>query len=101
MDREFAFQLGPVEYRFRALEQTHFRKYPVKQLPRLVSRRGCVQGCDKRLKAHPAPVNAMVDNESVHDVHDLDQVYLVALWRHAGRFPSQLPSIGKKQAATR
>ena len=46
-----------------------------------------VQSGGERLKANPSPIDPMVGNESVYDVHYLDKVNLIALRCYAWILP--------------
>ena len=58
--------------------------------------RRLAHGRDECAKADPSPIDAMMGNQTVLDIHDLDQIHLVTLRRPARIFPSQLPAVGKE-----
>ena len=56
-----------------------------------------LEGGDDDL-VEPAQALDRVADQPVGDVHDLDQIHLVALRRFARIFPGQAPSVGKEQS---
>src|SRR5580704_12752469 len=56
-----------------------------------------VQGARECLEADPAPIDPMVGNQPIRDIHHFDQVDLIALRRFARILPDQLPAIGEER----
>src|SRR5205814_5064878 len=56
-----------------------------------------VQGGDEGLEADPSPINPVMGDQAISDIHDFDQIHLVTLRRLARIFPGQLPSVGEEQ----
>src|SRR5581483_5460287 len=52
----------------------------------------------QRPESDPAPVDAMVRDETTRHVHDLDQINLVAVRGRPGIFPCQLASVGEEMS---
>jgi hypothetical protein len=55
-----------------------------------------VQGDNEGLEADPPPINSVMGDLAVGNIHDLDQINLVALQCFARIFPGQLPSVGEE-----
>jgi hypothetical protein len=53
-----------------------------------------IQGRDKRFEACPSQIDPVMSYDAVCDVHDLDQVDLVALRRLTRILPDRLPPVG-------
>src|SRR5262245_30051145 len=50
----------------------------------------------EHIESIPAPIDAMALDKAIPDLHDLDQVHLVAVWRRAWVFPGQYAAVGEK-----
>src|SRR5882757_1871837 len=56
------------------------------------------QGARERLETDPSPIDPMVGNKAVRDIHHFDEVDLVALRCLARIFPDQLPAVGEERS---